>query len=141
MKKIVATLCTTTLLAAAWFVLALAPAPISGAAAECGSVAGTDADGKPTSTPIKTSILECETGSNESISSMVLVFVNYLAMGAGIAVVGGLAWGGFIYASAGGDSGKVKEAKNIIINSIIGLVTFFLMYAAANFLVPGGLFS
>lgn len=89
---------------------------------------------------VKTSLINCTSSSADSISGMLLKIIDFMAIGVGIAVVAGIAWGGLIYAQSGGDAGKVKEAKQIIINAIIGLVLFFLMYAATNFLVPGGLF-
>lgn len=101
-------------------------------AATCGYTS----DGKA----IETSIIDCNANNAGSISGMLLKIIDFIAIGVGIAVVGGIAWGGLIYAQSGGDAGKVKEAKQIIINAVIGLVLFFLMYAATNFLVPGGLF-
>lgn len=121
-----------------FFVISLA----LGAALSVGSVVsaatcGTDADGKP----IETSLLQCTGSSTTSVSAMVLVIINFIAVGVGIAVVAGLALGGFVYAQSGGDASKVKQAKDIILNAIIGLVLFFIMWAGANFLVPGGLFK
>ena len=72
---------------------------------------------------------------------MVLFVINILAVGVGVAVVGGIVWGGLLYSASDGDSGKTKEAIEVIKNAIIGLVLFFAMYASVNFLVPGGLFN
>lgn len=96
--------------------------------------------------PVETSILggsDCAgTGANgSSITALLLYILNFMAVGVGIAVVAGIAWGGFMYTQAGGDSGKTKQAVSIIINSVIGLVLFIFMYALANFLVPGGIFT
>lgn len=98
---------------------------------------GTDSSGKP----INTSIIQCDSKGNESITKLVLIVIDFMAIGVGIAVVGGLTWGGFVYAQSGGDASKVAEAKNIIINAVIGLVLFFILWAGVNFLVPGGLFK
>ena len=67
--------------------------------------------------------------------------INFLAVGVGIAVVGGIIWGGMIYASSNGDSAKTKHAITIIVNAVVGLLLFIFMYAFINFLVPGGLFT
>ena len=75
------------------------------------------------------------------ITGLLFAIVNFLAVGVGIAVVGGIIWGGIIYATASGDTGKTKQAVSIITNSIIGLILFVFMYAIINFLVPGGLFN
>lgn len=83
----------------------------------------------------------CKEGTTDSISQLMLYAINFLAVGVGIAVVGGIAWGGWIYASANGDAGKAKEGRMIVINAVIGLVLFMTLWAAVNFLVPGGLFG
>lgn len=94
--------------------------------------------------PIETSILggnDCAGTEGGSITSILLYILNFMAIGVGIAVVFGIAWGGFMYAQAGGDSGKTKQAISTITNAVIGLVLFIFMYALANFLVPGGVFN
>jgi hypothetical protein len=75
------------------------------------------------------------------VFSFLLAVMNFLAFGVGIAVVGGIAWGSYNIISANGNSGKTDEGVNIIMNAIIGLLLFIFMYAAINFLVPGGLFT
>ncbi len=67
--------------------------------------------------------------------SWVLKFV--IAM-VGIAAVGGTVWAGIIYTSAGGDAAKVKQAKTMITNIVIGLIAFGLMFLVLNWLIPGG---
>jgi hypothetical protein len=89
---------------------------------------------------LKTSIISCSTGGDPLIG-MLLQVINFLAVGVGIAVVGGIIWGGLIYASSNGDSGKTKQAVTIIVNAVVGLLLFIFMYAFVNFLVPGGVFT
>lgn len=89
---------------------------------------------------LKTSIIQCSSGSG-SIIGMLVQIINFLAVGVGIAVVGGIIWGGMIYASSNGDSGKTKQAITIIVNAVVGLLLFIFMYALVNFLVPGGVFN
>ena len=91
---------------------------------------------------VETSIdFGCNNYQTDSVSAIIMYVINFMAIGVGIAVVAGIAWGGFMYTQAGGDSGKTKQAISIIINSVIGLVLFIFMYALANFLVPGGIFT
>ncbi len=90
---------------------------------------------------IQTSIIKCDTSKDNPILSIVLQVVNFLAVGVGIAVAGGITWGGFLYTQANGNSGKTQEAVTVITNSIIGLLAFIFMYAIINWLVPGGLFN
>lgn len=91
---------------------------------------------------VETSIdFGCTGDTTNSITNIILYVINFLAVGVGIAVVGGIAWGGWVYASANGDAGKAKEGRMIVINAVIGLVLFLVLWAAVNFLVPGGLFG
>jgi tetrahydromethanopterin S-methyltransferase subunit G len=43
-----------------------------------------------------------------------------------------------VYASAADSQEKVKQARGIIFNTVIGLVLFIALYALVNFIVPGG---
>jgi len=45
---------------------------------------------------------------------------------------------GVQYVTAGADPGLVKSAKTRLINAIIALVLYLLMFAILQFLVPGG---
>lgn len=90
---------------------------------------------------IKTSIIKCNTEGGNPVMSILLQIINFLAVGVGIAVVGGITWGGMLYASSNGDAGKTKQAITIIVNAVVGLLLFIFMYALINFLVPGGLFT
>lgn len=90
---------------------------------------------------IETSIIKCDVDGENPIVSMLLEIVNFLAVGVGIAVVGGIIWGGMLYASSNGDASKTKQGITVIVNAVIGLLLFIFMYAMINFLVPGGLFT
>lgn len=100
------------------------------------------------SQPVETSIdlssyatKYCKSADSHPLSALTLVVIDFMSVGVGIAVVIGIAWGGLVYAQAGGDSGKTKEAISIITNAIIGLLLFIGLYALANFFIPGGLFT
>lgn len=56
----------------------------------------------------------------------------------GIAAVGGVIWAGIMYTSAGEKADQVKKAKEVIINVVIGLVAYGLMFIALNWIIPGG---
>lgn len=100
---------------------------------------GKDSNGNPIQTSVNFGD-KCANNSN-TITALLLYIIDFLAIGVGIAVVGGIAWGGFVYAQAGGDSSKTKQAVSTITNAVIGLVLFLLMYGLANFFVPGGIFN
>lgn len=126
-KNITLTHILTTFFMVTLVFLAMAPV-VSAASPKCGDV--------------NTSIdFGCKGDTTNSIASIMLYVINFLAIGVGIAVVGGIAWGGWIYASSNGDAGKAKEGRMIVINAVIGLVLFLVLWAAVNFLVPGGLFG
>lgn len=99
---------------------------------------GTNSKGEP----IKTSIdFGCKSGDGNGIMQIFLVAVNFLAIGVGIAVVGGIVLGALRYSSANGNASQAQQGITYIINAVIGLVLFIFMYAIINFLVPGGLFT
>lgn len=83
----------------------------------------------------------CEADGASPISAMLLWAISIMSIGVGIAVVIGIILGGIKYAMSDGDTGKAKEGREIITNSIIGLFLFIFLYAGANFLIPGGLFK
>lgn len=125
MKKLLALVLAIT---GTGFLIASAPTTY---AATCGSV--------------KTSIdFGCKsTGSGVQatpVFALLLAVVNFLAIGVGIVVVGGILWGAFQYITANGNSGKTEQAMNIVVNSVIGLFVYAFLFAIVNYLVPGGLF-
>lgn len=88
----------------------------------------------------------CESGKDKApgantVTSMLLTIINFMAVGVGIAVVGGIVFGALRYSSANGNASQAQQGITFIVNSVIGLVLFILMYAIINFLVPGGLFT
>lgn len=65
--------------------------------------------------------------------------INTLLFFVGVLAVIMLIFGGIRYIVSGGDSNKVKDAKNTIIYAIVGLVLSLLAYAIVNWVI--GLFS
>lgn len=63
----------------------------------------------------------------------------FMAGGVGIAVVGGIVYGSYLYTTARDNSAQVQNGQNIIINAVIGLLLFIFMYAILQFLIPGGI--
>lgn len=102
----------------------------SALAASCGSV--------------ETSIIDCSSANDTTGSAAValLVTVIQILTGAiGIVAIGALVYAGILYASASGNSSQVAKAKELIANTVIGLVLFAGMGLLLNYLIPGGLFS
>lgn len=77
----------------------------------------------------------------DPVSALVLTVINFLAIGVGIAVVGGIVYGAIRYTSANGNAAQSQAAIKIIAGSVVGLVIFIFMYSILNFLLPGGIFN
>ena len=91
-------------------------------ASSCAGIGGQIVDGK------------CETGSN-SLDKIIANVVNLLSVLVGIAAVIMIMVGGFKYATAAGDSGKVSSAKSTIVYAVIGLVIVALAQTIVKFVV------
>lgn len=94
-----------------------------------------------------TAILPCM-GSNKGSDITnngtwgLLIFVlNILTAGIGIVAVGAIIYASILYATARDNTAQVKQAITMIINTVIGIAAFGLMYGFLQFLIPGGIFS
>lgn len=110
--------------------------PVSAAANSC---TGTD---QPLSTKAPGAEQVCCPKGYETSASM-CIFGKYinpaiklLSLLVGVAVVGGLTWGGIQYASSAGDAQKVTKAKASMTKALIGIVTFMVFGAFLQFLSP-----
>lgn len=79
--------------------------------------------------------------TNVTIKCMFVEIIKFLSITVGIAVVGGIAFGGITYAMSQGNPAGAQKGIAIITNAIIGLLLYLLMFALLQFLVPGGVFS
>lgn len=95
----------------------------------------------------QTAIINCPQTSqgpdakNNGIWGVLLIALNILTAGVGIAAVGGIVYGSILYTSAGDSAEQTKKAIEIIRNVVIGLVAYGLMYIVLNYLIPGGIFA
>lgn len=101
--------------------------PVTAQAAKCGDV--------------ETSVIDCgsRTGK-DAIVELIRIVVRIMTAGIGILAVGAVVFGAVLYTSSGATPDNVKRAKNIWMNTVIGLLLFAFMAALMNFLVPGGVF-
>ncbi|MDN5275205.1 MAG: hypothetical protein JWP06_1106 [Candidatus Saccharibacteria bacterium] len=97
---------------------------------------------------VKTSIISCtqkggknSTSKDSGIWGILLLVLNIMTAGVGIAAVGGIVYAAILYTTASDRAEQVKKAKDIIQNVAIGLAAYAGMYLLLNFLVPGGIFS
>lgn len=125
MKKVIAFSTVTLVLIG---MMSIVVAPVALAATTCNG--------------IETSLdYHCNDYQTDSISAILMTVINFMAVGVGIAVVAGIAWGGLTYSRSGGDSAAAKEGMDTIRNAIIGLALFLGLWALANFFIPGGAFN
>ena len=78
---------------------------------------------------------------NSGTWALLLFVLQILSIGIGIVAVGAIGYAGFLYATASDNEGQVKQAKEMIRNTAIGIVMYGLMYVLLQFLVPGGVFT
>lgn len=95
-----------------------------------------------------TAILKCDNVDvdkdgveNTGLWSLLLLAINILTAGVGIAALAGIVYGGILYTSSGGNPEQIKKARMVFTNVVIGVLAFGGMYALLNFLVPGGIFN
>lgn len=142
MKKMPIALSVLTLLAVS--VTLFVPMAETANAVSCGTRSEKQSDGSYKDVPIVTSVdfgCPSDVTGGTGVTSILLWVINFLAAGVGLAVVIGIIFGGITYISSDGDASKAKQGKDIIINAIIGLFLFIFMWAAVNFMIPGGLFN
>ena len=79
--------------------------------------------------------------SNTAIWKLLLWTLNIMIALVGLAATGAIIYAGILYSSAGGNADMIAKAKKIIMNTVIGIVAFALMYLGLNWLIPGGIFT
>jgi Type IV secretion system pilin len=67
--------------------------------------------------------------------------VNFLSAGVGVVVVGMIMLGGIQYSMAGDNAQKTAEARKRIAHAVVALVAFIFLFAFAQWIIPGGVFS
>lgn len=96
---------------------------------------------------VETSIISCtqgkdaKTAKDSAVWGLLIMALNILTAGVGIAAVGGVVFGSLLYASAGDKAEQTKKAIGVITNVVIGIVAYGVMYIGLNFLIPGGIFN
>ncbi|MGK2896578.1 MAG: hypothetical protein ACSLEY_03200, partial [Candidatus Saccharimonadales bacterium] len=85
---------------------------------------GTD-DGPNDCGGADTAIIKCNADNsggitNNAIWALLIMAINILTAGIGIAAVGGIIYGSMLYTTAGDNDGQVKQSKKVIRNVVIG---------------------
>lgn len=95
---------------------------------------------------VTTSIVNCEQSGGKDVNDtgvwgILLLAINILTAGVGVAAVGGIVYASVLYATSRGSVDQTKKAIVIIQNVVIGIVAYVLMFAFLNYIIPGGLFQ
>lgn len=95
---------------------------------------------------VNTSIINCSQGGGTDVKDsgiwgILMLVINILTAGVGVAAVGGIVYGAVLYTAAGGSPDQVKQAREIIKNTVIGILAYAFLYSFLNYLIPGGLFG
>ena len=98
---------------------------------------------------VKTSLITCDKDitnkgkdiENNGVWGLLIMALNILTAGVGVAAVGGIVYGSILYTSAGDRSDQVKKGIGVITNVVIGIIAYVGMYAFLQFIIPGGIFS
>jgi len=96
--------------------------------------------------PFTTSILPCGGTNNGTVQDsgvwgLLILVINILSAGVIIAAIGGVVYGSIMYTTSGGSVEQTKKAREIIANTIIGIVLYVAMWAFLNYIIPGGMFT
>ncbi|MBQ7802301.1 hypothetical protein IJ380_00310 [Candidatus Saccharibacteria bacterium] len=89
---------------------------------------------------INTSLINCgsETGHGEEIYEILALILNVLTYGVAAAGVLGIVISGIQYMTASGNEAQMTKAKNRIVQVVIGLFAYGLLWVFLEWLIPGG---
>lgn len=91
--------------------------------------------------PNKSTGVDTSTKASETpFIRRVNIYLKWITAGIGILAVFGLVVAGIQYTAAGDNPQAVSDAKKRIANIVIGLLLYMFMFAALQWLVPGGIF-
>ena len=86
---------------------------------------------------VETSILPSFDGEENPILELLKLVVKILFYGLGAAAVIGVVVAGILYLTARDNEQQVAKAKTRLVEIVIGLVAWALMYTVLHFLLPG----
>ncbi len=89
---------------------------------------------------IKTSFNFGCKGVGNPIVDLAFAFIKFLTYGVGLVLIASIIYAGIMYTSSSGNPENTAAAKKRILNAFIGLIFYLLIFAALQYLVPGGLF-
>ena len=92
---------------------------------------------------VETNIIDCNNdgGEGSGVFAVLNVVLQVLTWGIGIAGTIGIIVTGIQYMTAKDDAAQMAKAKNRLIQIIIGLAVYAVMWAFLQWLLPGGVFG
>lgn len=81
------------------------------------------------------------TGEGSPIVDFAYAFIRFLSFGVGLVLIASIIYAGIQYTSSTGNPEATAAAKDRILNAIVGLLFYMLIFALIQYLVPGGLFN
>lgn len=79
--------------------------------------------------------------SKNSVWLLLILALNILTAGIGVAAVAGVVYAAVLYTTAADSAEKVKKSKDILVQIAWGVVLYGFMFVLLNFLIPGGIFN
>lgn len=90
---------------------------------------------------IETSVINCNGQGEQALWDLLRQIITIMTGGIGALAVGAVVAGGILYAMSGNHPERIKQAKTIWNNTVIGLAIFAFFAAIINFIIPGGVFG
>ena len=133
-KNILKIVAVTLCLASTFFVLSPQPVFAEEFNCTCKAADGSNINGHKVEATILKDVCDC--GHGESVIAILDIVVNAMTVGIGILGVVGISVVGIQYLTAGGSEEKVRKAKRRMLEIVIGLAAYVLIYAVIKWLMP-----
>lgn len=78
---------------------------------------------------------EAELSTSATLPQVIGDIINVALSILGVILLVLVIYSGFLWMTAGGDSGQTEKAKTIMINAVIGLIIILAAYAISNFVI------
>ncbi len=88
---------------------------------------------------IKTSLINCSSSGSDAIFDILGMVLNIATFGVGAAAVIGILITGYQFMTARENSAVIVKAKNRVVQIVIGLAIWAVIWGIMQFLLPGGL--
>ena len=90
---------------------------------------------------VETSILNCNGGGDAGIWFILTLIINILSVLIGVLAISGIVIFGIQYSASGGNADKATKAKRRLVEIILGIIVYALLWGILQWLIPGGFFN